>query len=124
MAQVNPDIVLKLLNEGLVPVISTIGASLTGQAYNINADAAAGAVAAALGAEKIIYLTGAPGLLEDPADPSTLISRLSPGGAARQAGLGRDRGRHDPQAAGLRRRGRRRGAPRPTSSTGARRTWC
>ena len=78
VARVNPDIVVKLLNEGLVPVISTIGSSLTGQAYNINADAAAGAVAAALGAEKIIYLTGAPGLLEDPADPETLISRLSP----------------------------------------------
>ncbi len=78
VAQVNPDIVHKLLKEGLVPVISTIGASLTGQAYNINADAAAGAVAAALRAEKIIYLTGAPGLLEDANDPSTLISRLSP----------------------------------------------
>jgi acetylglutamate kinase len=78
VSEVNPDIVIKLLGQGLIPVISTIGSSLTGQAYNINADAAAGAIAAAMKAEKIIYLTGAPGLLEDPEDNSSLINRLSP----------------------------------------------
>jgi acetylglutamate kinase len=54
-----------------------VGADADGQAYNINADAAASAIAAALGAEKLIYLTAAPGLLEDAADESTLIQRLS-----------------------------------------------
>jgi acetylglutamate kinase len=78
VSSVDPSIVLKLLNEGLVPVISTIGRDVAGQAYNINADAAAGAVAAALTAEKVIYLTGAPGLLEDVDDPSSTISRLTP----------------------------------------------
>ena len=79
VARVDPAIVEKLLNEGLLPVISTIGSSLTGDPYNINADAAAGAIAAAMKAEKILYLTGAPGLLADPADPTSLISRLTPG---------------------------------------------
>ena len=78
VSHVDPSIVLKLLNEGLVPVIATIGRDLAGQAYNINADAAAAAVAAALDAEKIVYLTGAPGLLEDAADPSSVVSRLTP----------------------------------------------
>lgn len=78
VSSVDPSIVLKLLNEGLVPVISTIGRDVAGQAYNINADAAAGSVAAALAAEKIIYLTGAPGLLEDVNDTSSTISRLTP----------------------------------------------
>jgi acetylglutamate kinase len=78
VSSVDPSIVLKLLNEGLVPVISTIGRDIAGQAYNINADAAAGSVAAALSAEKIIYLTGAPGLLEDVNDPLSTISRLTP----------------------------------------------
>jgi acetylglutamate kinase len=78
VAKVDPEILFKLLKEGIVPVVSTIGASLTGQAYNINADAAAGAIAAAIGARKIVYLTGAPGLLENPADDASLISRLSP----------------------------------------------
>ena len=50
-------------------MVSTIGADATGQAYNINADAVAGAIAEALGAEKVIYLTDVEGLLADVADP-------------------------------------------------------
>jgi acetylglutamate kinase len=67
----------QLLNEGLVPVVSTIGGGAEGQPYNINADEAARAIAVALGAEKLVYLTGAPGLLEDVADPESLVHRLS-----------------------------------------------
>ena len=77
VAAVNPAIVDRLLAENLIPVISTIGVDPTGQAYNINADSVAGAVAAALGAEKIIYLTDVPGLLRDVDDPTSLISRIS-----------------------------------------------
>jgi acetylglutamate kinase len=61
----------------MIPVISTIGSDLNGQAYNINADTVAGALAAALHAEKVIYLTDVPGLLEDPSDPDSLISNAS-----------------------------------------------
>jgi acetylglutamate kinase len=71
---VNPAIVQSLLAQDLIPVVSTIGADLAGQAYNINADAVAGALAGALRAEKVIYLTDIAGLLRDVADPGSLIT--------------------------------------------------
>ncbi len=77
VSAVNPTIIKSLLAEGLIPVISTIGADATGQAYNINADTVAGAIASALGAEKIIYLTDVAGLLGDVNDPGTLINRIT-----------------------------------------------
>jgi len=77
VASVNPAIVERLLAENLIPVVSTIGADLSGQAYNINADTVAGALAAALGAEKLIYLTDVAGLLGDIDDVGSLISRIS-----------------------------------------------
>jgi acetylglutamate kinase len=73
---VNPAILERLLAEALIPVVSTIGADASGQAYNINADAVAGALAEALGAEKVIYLTDIEGLLADVADPASLISQI------------------------------------------------
>ncbi len=73
---VNPAIIERLLAENLIPVVSTIGSDSTGQAYNINADTVAGAIAGALGAEKVIYLTDVPGLLGDVGDPETLIRRV------------------------------------------------
>jgi acetylglutamate kinase len=74
---VNPAIVVRLLAEELIPVISTIGSDLAGQAYNINADTVAGAVAEALGAEKLVYLTDVEGLLRDVADASSLMSSVT-----------------------------------------------
>jgi acetylglutamate kinase len=73
---VNPSILERLLAEDLIPVVSTIGADASGQAYNINADAVAGALAKALHAEKVIYLTDVEGLLADVDDTSSLISRI------------------------------------------------
>jgi acetylglutamate kinase len=67
--------------DGLIPVVSTVGADASAQPYNINADDAARAIAVAMGAEKLIYLTGTPGLLEDPSDPQSLVHRLSAGEA-------------------------------------------
>jgi acetylglutamate kinase len=66
--------VQSLLAEDLIPVVSTIGADLAGQSYNINADTVAGALAGALGAEKVIYLTDIAGLLRDLGDPTSLIT--------------------------------------------------
>jgi acetylglutamate kinase len=74
---VNRKILDTLLRDQFIPVISTIGADATGQAFNINADSAAIAIAEALGVEKLIYLTDVPGVLTDVADPSSLVSRLS-----------------------------------------------
>lgn len=75
---VNPTILQRLLAEDLIPVVSTIGADATGQAYNINADTVAGALAESLDAEKVIYLTDVEGLLADVNDPTSLISRIDP----------------------------------------------
>lgn len=75
IVEVNPNIVERLLSEEMIPVISTIGSDASGQAYNINADTVAGALAGALGAEKAIYLTDVPGLLADVADPSSIIAQ-------------------------------------------------
>ena len=74
---VRAELIHRLLDDGLTPVISTVGANAAGQPYNVNADEAARAIAVAMNAEKIVYLTAVPGLLEDPKDESTLIPRLT-----------------------------------------------
>lgn len=74
---ISPNLVESLVKSGYVPVISSVAADETGQAYNINADTIAGELAAALGAEKLILLTDTPGILEDYHDPSTLLPKLS-----------------------------------------------
>lgn len=76
VAQINPGLVESLVENGYVPVISSVAADETGQAHNINADTVAGEIAAALGAEKLILLTDTPGILEDYQDPSTLLTKL------------------------------------------------
>jgi acetylglutamate kinase len=73
---VDPTIVSRLLREDLIPVIATIGVDRAGQAYNVNADVVAAAIAAALGAEKLVYLTDVTGLYERWPDEASLISRV------------------------------------------------
>lgn len=80
VVSVNIDLITRLLEDSLVPVIATIATDGTGQAYNVNADAGAAAVAAALNALKIIYVTDVNGLYEDPNDPSTLIRQTTASG--------------------------------------------
>jgi acetylglutamate kinase len=65
-----------LVSSGYIPIVSSVAADETGQAYNINADTVAGELAAALGAEKLILLTDTSGILRDYQDPSTLIAKL------------------------------------------------
>jgi len=67
----------KLLAEQLVPVIATIGTDDAGNAYNVNSDTAAAAIAAALGAEKLIHLTNVEGIRAVARDPSTRQSSLT-----------------------------------------------
>jgi acetylglutamate kinase len=74
--RINPAVVQGLLDEGFVPVISTVGADAHGAALNINADTVAGAIAEALSAEKIIYLTDIEGLRSRVDDASSLIQRI------------------------------------------------
>jgi len=77
VTDVRAELIHRLLDDGLTPVISTVGANADGQPYNVNADEAARAIAVAMGAEKIVYLTAVPGLLEDPGDERTLVPRLT-----------------------------------------------
>ncbi|MEO7556069.1 MAG: acetylglutamate kinase [Acidimicrobiales bacterium] len=76
---VRPAILERLLAEELIPVVSTIGSDADGQAYNINADTVAGALAEAIGAEKVVYLTDVEGLLADVDDPASLIGHTTAG---------------------------------------------
>lgn len=75
---VDPTVVLSALEDGAVPVVATIGSDDHGQAYNVNADTAAAAIAAALGAKKLIYLTDIEGVRTRKDDPTTLVSRATP----------------------------------------------
>jgi acetylglutamate kinase len=65
-----------LVQNGYIPIVSSVAADETGQAYNINADTVAGELAAALGAEKMILMTDTAGILRDYKDPSTLIAKV------------------------------------------------
>ena len=99
---INPTILNALLDDEFIPVVATIGTDAEGQAYNINADTVAGAIAEALGAEKLVYLTDIEGLrrvVDDPAvaDPPDHARR-----ARRADGRRHDRRRHDPQGRELR----------------------
>jgi acetylglutamate kinase len=76
--RINPGILLRLLEDEFIPVVATIGTDSSGQAYNINADTVAGAIAEALGAEKLVYLTDIEGLRRVVDDPSSLIRQTSP----------------------------------------------
>jgi acetylglutamate kinase len=75
--QANASPVREALDSGFVPVISPLGALPTGEAMNINADVSAAALAAALPATKLIFLSDVPGLMHDPQDPSSLIHSLT-----------------------------------------------
>jgi acetylglutamate kinase len=72
--RVDTTVIRKLLDNGLMPVISPLSADESGVLLNINADTVASAIGAALGAEKLILCTGAPGILERLEDPGSLIS--------------------------------------------------
>jgi acetylglutamate kinase len=68
--------VLNHVAQDYIPVIASVGADREGHSYNINADEAAGAVARALGAYKIMFLTDVPGWLRDAEDPASVISEI------------------------------------------------
>jgi acetylglutamate kinase len=86
---VDPAAVRKLLDNGLMPVVSPLSADDNGVLLNINADTVAAALGAALGAEKLVLCTGAPGILGDVSDPRSLISYLDLQGLKRLREEGR-----------------------------------
>ena len=93
VSRIEPAILERLIGQELIPVIATVGVDEAGQAYNINADTVAGAIAESLGAEKLVYLTDVAGVYAEWPDESTLISRTDLAGleallAAGKAGEG------------------------------------
>ncbi len=68
--------VLTHVAQDYIPVVASVGADREGNSYNINADEAAGAVARAMGAYKVMFLTDVPGWLSDPPDPDSLVSEV------------------------------------------------
>ncbi len=82
IVKVDPTVVQTLFAAGLVPVISPLAADDSGALLNVNADTAAAALAVALGAEKLLLLTGAPGILERQGDPGSLVSLTDLAGLA------------------------------------------
>ncbi|HEY4452238.1 MAG TPA: acetylglutamate kinase [Solirubrobacteraceae bacterium] len=71
--------VIEHIASDYIPVIASVGADREGNSYNVNADEAAGAVAGALGAYKVIFLTDVPGWLADAGDPASLIAQSNAG---------------------------------------------
>ena len=74
---VNTDLLEMFLEHEYIPVISPVGIAMDGTSLNLNADTAAGEVASAIDAEKLIILTDVPGVLRDPSDPDTLIPKIT-----------------------------------------------
>jgi acetylglutamate kinase len=88
VSNVDPSIVQRLIREELIPVIATVGLDEAGQPYNVNADAVAGAIAEAVGAVKLVYLTNVSGLYTDYPETSSLVSRLDVAELERLRGAG------------------------------------
>lgn len=76
VTKVDPTLLFSLVDSGYIPVVSTIATDNSGQALNINADTAAGEIAAAVKAEKLILMTDVPGVLKDKNDISTKYHEL------------------------------------------------
>ena len=88
--------VIEHIASDYIPVIASVGADRDGHSYNVNADEAAGAVAGAIGAYKVVFLTDVPGWLRDPADPDSLIGQATAEQVQERAAG--PRGRHAPEA--------------------------
>ena len=108
---VDVSVLTKQLDNDLVPVISPLSADESGTLLNINADTIAAAIAAAIGAEKLILATGAPGILESRDDPRSLISYVDIAGLKRLKDEGRIADGMLPKAAAIE-RALRDGVPR------------
>jgi acetylglutamate kinase len=79
VTEVKVKLIKKEIADGFLPVISPVAEGYDGKPYNINADTAAGRVASALRARRLVYMSDVPGLLADPKNPASLISTLKTG---------------------------------------------
>ena len=89
VTRVDPAVLHPIIASGHIPVIATVAADEAGQAYNINADTAAGEIAAAVGAEKLLLLTDVSGILADRDDPGSLVREVDVAGVRRMVAEGK-----------------------------------
>ena len=110
--RINVELLGHLGDSDIIPVIAPIGVGAGGETYNINADTAAGAIASALSAIKLLLLTDVPGVLDG---DGALVSQMTAGEAEANAHRRRSDRRHDPEARNLPRGDRAldRGRPHP-----------
>ncbi|MHC4340306.1 MAG: acetylglutamate kinase [Planctomycetota bacterium] len=92
ITDVDTRLLTKLLDEDYLPVLASLGADSDGNIYNINADTVAAQIAMDMGADKLILLTNAPGLLADPGDATSLVSHISAKGSEEMLASGAVRG--------------------------------
>ncbi len=78
VTQINPALLHTLAGAGYIPVLSTVAVGRAGESYNVNADTVAGALAAALGAARLVMLTDVAGIYQDFADKDSLVREMSP----------------------------------------------
>ena len=95
--------VLDLLADDMIPVVSSVGADDEGQALNINADTVAGELAAAVGAEKLVFLTDVGGILEEDGFEQSVVSECDLGYLGALQGAGKISGGMVPKVAAVRR---------------------
>lgn len=96
---IDTTVLIKLVEDGFIPVVATVAAGDDGGSFNVNADIVAGQLAAALGADKVIFLTDVDGLYEDFSDKESLISALSTEQAEEMIALDRLEGGMVPKVA-------------------------
>jgi acetylglutamate kinase len=89
VSAIDASILERLVREDLIPIVATVGVDADGQAYNVNADTVAGAIARALRAEKLVYLTDVAGIFEDFGDETSLISNTDVAGLEALVAAGR-----------------------------------
>ena len=106
--RVDPRVLITLLEARFVPVVASLAGDGDGNVYNVNADTVAESLAVALRAQKLIFLTGAPGVLRDRNDPASLVTFADPDDLAELMASGAHRRRHAAQGGSLHSRGHRR----------------
>jgi len=79
ITRVNPEVLRNLESDGYIPIIAPVATDENGGTWNVNADVAAGEIAGALRAEKLVFLTDTPGMLSDESDEDSLISTITLG---------------------------------------------
>lgn len=76
IAEIHPELIFKLIEDGYIPVIASVGTDQNGNIFNVNADLAASAIAGALNAENMIFVSNVPGVLRDPEDEDSIMTNI------------------------------------------------